>query len=257
MAIFDELGDSESSEVFDTYRTGQSNSLLTVISTQGKVGSPMHSHVQQLSHMKKSSRYNIHVRAADVKACRTVRGMGDEALWRAANPLLGSHILTYDGMRSDYEMMVRNGSDVEIQKFREKKLNVAVLPSDTADLFSHEEITACDDPERDAVGPCNMGIDLAQVNDFCAVSFWWPASHKMILHIFVPGKEELAYYTQKVDYPLGDLMKAGYVTQSDEEYINFRQVGTYILATLQRYNVRAGSVLCGSCLLYTSPSPRD
>ena len=62
----------------------------------------------------------------------------------------------------------------------------------------------------------------------------------------MPGKEELSYYTQKTDYPLGDLAKAGYVTQSDEEYINFKQVSAYILGVLQDRNIRPGTVICGS-----------
>ena len=247
LAVFDELGDAPGSEVFDTYRTGQSGALLTVISTQGKVGSPMHNHVQQLQHMKKSSRYNIHVRAADAVACRTIKDMGDEAQWRAANPLLGSPILTYDAMRADYDLMVRNGVDAEIQRYREKRLNVPVLPSHTADLFTTEQIQACGDPGRQAAGPCQMGIDLAQVNDFCAVSFYWPDTHKMLLHCFVPGKEDLAYYAQKVDYPLGDLLKAGYVSQNrEEDYISFLDVSVFILKTLKDFHINPGEVLCGS-----------
>ena len=67
-AIFDELGDAPGSDIFDTYRTGQSSALLAVISTQGKVDSPMHKHVQQLLHMPKSSRYSVRVHAADMES---------------------------------------------------------------------------------------------------------------------------------------------------------------------------------------------
>ena len=246
LCLFDELGDAISPDLFDTFRTGQTGSLLGVISTQGTVGSPMHEHCVRMERLPSSPRYSIHVRSADAQVCRTVEGMGEEDQWRAANPVLGSDILTYDHFRADYDVMVGHGDDRELTKFREKRLNLPVLATEASDLFDYEQVAACHDPEREAVGPCLAGIDLAQVNDFCGVAFWWPHTHKMLLHCFIPGKEKLEYYTQKHDYPLGDLMKAGYVTQSDEEYIDFRQVSEYIVNTLRRYRVRPGTVLCGA-----------
>lgn len=174
-----------------------------------------------------------------IYACPNDIDISDEKNWYGANPSLGT-IKSLESMQREYNKALQIGT---LSEFRYKN-----LCQWTDDKESWIEIDKWNKLARpDTIIPdgadCYLGLDLAQVNDLCALSIIFPKQtdlqyNFLKTYFWIPSKTaQSKQLSDKI--PFKEWSEAGYVALSKEAIIRLSYVAEFIVGLTSRYNIKA------------------
>jgi len=161
----------------------------------------------------------------------------DEALWHDVNPGLALGYPDLKGLRA----MAREAESRPSDQDAFKQYHLNFWPDHSASPFVAMEQwdKGADMPDIEDGEPCWLGVDLSSSVDLSVVVAAFRDGDDTVLvpQFFVP-KDNLRQRQDATGAPYGDWVKAGYVTATPGNVIDFRAVEQHIRDLCDRYDVR-------------------
>jgi len=165
------------------------------------------------------------------------RGFGDPAVWREANPSMGTTFLEEE-FAADYRDALTDPR--KMSRWLRYSLNVWTERDNR--WFHGDEFTRCqaDPPEPLEGRPCWVGIDLADHDDLTAAVFLFRSpdgSFDAELLAWVP-EESMIEREKKQNIPYSSWVRDGWLTVTEGSRIDQEKVHADIMTFLERHECR-------------------
>jgi len=165
------------------------------------------------------------------------RGMGDPAVWREANPSMGT-TFAEDEFRADYEDALTDPR--KMSRWMRYSLNCWTEKDNR--WFHGDEFAACraDPPEPLDGRPCWVGLDLADRNDLTAAAFLFRSedgSFDVELMCWCPA-DGIAERERRDSVPYSTWVREGWLRVTEGSRIDHEQIHADIMAFLADHQCR-------------------
>ena len=186
MVVFDELHVQPNRRLFDTLRAGvgkRPSSLFIMLTTAGEYDEESlcwQEHEYATAVLK--GEISDPAYYAVVYSANRDDDPGALATWKKANPNYGVTV-SHEDLADQYRR-ARHIPE-ELASFKQLRLNIWCQSSEgVIDLIAWKECSA----EPLCEGPCYIGIDLSSKLDLTAVVAYFPQTHSILAHFWIPAE---------------------------------------------------------------------
>lgn len=232
--IFDELHTQPNRDLFDVLHTStgkRRQPLEFMITTAGSdkhsICYEMHEYAQRvLSGAVDDPRFLAVIYAADEGDDWT-----DPAVWEKANPNLG-----ISPKRDFVEDDCRKAQELASYENTFKRLQLNIWTEQHTRWIQMAAWQSCDAPV-DTAGHCVAGVDLASVSDLTAVEVYWPDTHSVESHFFVP-EEGIVKRAKRDGVPYDAWARDGFLEATPGNRTDFGYVRKRLNELRDKYGLR-------------------
>lgn len=238
--IFDELHVQPNRKLFDILKSGvekRDDSQLIMLTTAGGFDQESlcyteHEYARATTltkrdpgHIADPSYYAV------IYAAHPDDDPGDEKVWAEVNPNLNVSV-SLQGMRDAYRRAKHN--PVELATFKQLRLNI--WGDDAEGVINSEHWKKCSGKPI-CRGRCYIGMDLSSKIDLTAVAAYFPETHSVLVHFWIPaGNLEERGRRDVFDYRR--YVSAGLITATDGTWVDQTSVRAHVNELREQHDVR-------------------